>query len=390
MLMQFYILIITKDKSILERFHEEMKRDRISVAMISRGFIDYLVGLTNALGAICDIHLYLTHKDIRHRHLFDSDKVNIRHIGGPSVKNIPLNIGYILRLIRDLKRLRPMIIHFQSGVLWELFLLHAIQDIPSIMTVHDVIRHPDSRGWKGLTPSMMSYGPVRVDKVIVHGNALKKLAAGEYEISPDKIAVIPHGIIERYGVREGRKEVRRNNILFFGNIDVYKGLEILVDSLKLIRALGLQVNTIVAGNCPRPEIFQALFGGAQDVELRMWYQSEEEVRALFEWADVLVLPYIEASQSGVLQIGFANGIPSVVTDVGSLSEVVVDGETGLVVPPRNPEKLAKAIVRILTDYSLREKIIRNMRAMREGCLSWQRIAEQTVEIYRNILGFNSP
>ena len=115
------------------------------------------------------------------------------------------------------------------------------------------------------------------------------------------------------------------------------------------------------------------------------YIPNEEVAELFQKAAIVVLPYIEASQSGILNIAYAFATPVVVTKVGALPEVVDDGETGLIVPPSDPEALAKAVVTILSDDKLRNEMGKNALKKAETDLSWDRIARTTVETYREAL-----
>src|SRR5512146_668340 len=82
---------------------------------------------------------------------------------------------------------------------------------------------------------------------------------------------------------------------------------------------------------------------------------DEQRAELFRNASVVVLPYIEASQSGVVPLAYQYGKPVVATHVGGLPEAVENGRTGLVVPPRDERALASAILRLLGDAELRQR-----------------------------------
>ncbi len=99
--------------------------------------------------------------------------------------------------------------------------------------------------------------------------------------------------------------------------------------------------------------------------------TNEAIGPYFDLADVVVLPYISATQSGVVQLAFGFGKPVITTRVGGLQEVVRDGYNGLVVPPQNEEALAEAIVRYLSEDlgpQMSERIIHDRDA---GSFSWQ-------------------
>jgi len=174
-------------------------------------------------------------------------------------------------------------------------------------------------------------------------------------------------------------------VLFFGRIDRYKGLEYLVEAEKLLRPQFPRLSVIVAGAIKRPAYCDSLRGDSPGITFRLGYQSPEHVEQLFRWADVVTLPYLEASQSGVLQIAVAFGVPVVATSVGAIPEAITDRVNGLLVPPRDPESLARAIAELLTDTQTRSRVIDSLRAEREGRFSWSVIASKTMEIYRAVL-----
>jgi len=90
-------------------------------------------------------------------------------------------------------------------------------------------------------------------------------------------------------------------------------------------------------------------GGAPGVRLMEGYLADDEVEALFKAADVVVLPYRSATQSGVTHVAYALGVPVIITDVGGLGETVEAERTGLVVPPGDPSALADAVVRFFAE-----------------------------------------
>jgi glycosyltransferase involved in cell wall biosynthesis len=121
------------------------------------------------------------------------------------------------------------------------------------------------------------------------------------------------------------------------------------------------------------------------VELRNRFIPDEETAQLFLDADVVVLPYIEASQSGVIAISREFGLPVVATGVGGLPEAVRDGETGLIVPTRDPAALAQAILRLAREEPLRRRL--GAAAQRYGTREFGRAAtgRRVSRVYEQVL-----
>lgn len=137
-------------------------------------------------------------------------------------------------------------------------------------------------------------------------------------------------------------------ILFFGFVRRYKGLRYLLEGMPHVLNR-VPVRLLIVGEFweeeqPYIEAIDRL-GIRQHVSVVNAYVPNEEVGLYFAAANVVVLPYLEATQSGVLQMAYAFGKPVIVTSAGGLAEVVRDGETGLVVPPKDSSALAEAILR---------------------------------------------
>jgi glycosyltransferase involved in cell wall biosynthesis len=120
------------------------------------------------------------------------------------------------------------------------------------------------------------------------------------------------------------------------------------------------------------------FGAESAITFVNRYVPNEELKRYFDLADVVVLPYVSATQSAVVQLAFGFGKPVITTRVGGLHEVVKDGETGLIVPPQDSAALAAAIVRYLSE-GLDEELERNVRRTAEAqTYSWQQLVS-TIE-----------
>jgi glycosyltransferase involved in cell wall biosynthesis len=168
--------------------------------------------------------------------------------------------------------------------------------------------------------------------------------------------------------------------VFFGYVRRYKGLDLLLEAWPLVRARR-PVTLLAAGDFyedPVPYRLQAAAAGEGAVRLMEGYLPDPEVEALFRAADVVVLPYRSATQSGVTHVAYALGVPVITTNVGGLAETVLPGQSGLVVPPGDPAALAAAIVSFFAD-GLAPRLRAGVQAM-QRTHSWETLAERTVEL----------
>jgi glycosyltransferase involved in cell wall biosynthesis len=146
-------------------------------------------------------------------------------------------------------------------------------------------------------------------------------------------------------------------ILFFGYIRAYKGLDVLIKAFGTVRKRLHDAVLLIVGESYEPiERYRSLIRET-DIEsgtvLVDRFVANEEVASFYESCDVVVLPYREATQSGILNIAYGCLKPVIVTRVGGLTEFVDDEKTGLIVPPESPDALADAIVRF---FDLRERV----------------------------------
>ena len=170
-------------------------------------------------------------------------------------------------------------------------------------------------------------------------------------------------------------------VLFFGYVRHYKGLDVLLAAWPAVRARR-RATLVVAGEFyedPAPYRAKvAAAGGPPGVRLLDHYLPDEEVEAVFKAADVVVLPYRSATQSGVTHVAYALGVPVITTDVGGLAETVRAGETGLVVPPDDPAALAEAVVAFF-ERAMGPALRRGVEALRAGH-SWDALADATISL----------
>ena len=205
----------------------------------------------------------------------------------------------------------------------------------------------------------------------------------------DRIVTSPHPVYD-FGVpgraRRTQDEARAalglpaaaRVVLCFGFIKPYKGVVHLIDAAApLQREFGDGVRVLIVGDIygdPQPYRDRIAASPARGIiELVDGFVPDDTVEDYFVAADLVVLPYVSATQSGIVQIAYNYERPVVTTDVGGLPEVVRDGETGYVVPPADPQALAAAVTRFFRED--RAADFAAAVAREKAKYSWDRMAE---------------
>jgi glycosyltransferase involved in cell wall biosynthesis len=183
---------------------------------------------------------------------------------------------------------------------------------------------------------------------------------------------------------EARRELNPSGkkvLLFFGFVRPYKGVDYLIRAMPHVLAQ-IEAHLLIVGEFWTPESrYRALIedlGLTDSVTIVNRYVPNEEVPTYFAGADLVVLPYLEATQSAVIPIAYGFEKPVVTTTVGGLTEAVSDGETGLLVPPGDSEALAEAIIRYFRE-DLKAHLSANIRDQRER-FSWDRLVDLIEEL----------
>jgi glycosyltransferase involved in cell wall biosynthesis len=175
-------------------------------------------------------------------------------------------------------------------------------------------------------------------------------------------------------------------VLFFGRIWEYKGLEFLIRAEPLITAEVPDARIVIAGHGEDFARYRQIMIHPDRFTVYNEFIPEERSTELFQQASVVVLPYVEATQSGVISLAYEFMKPVVATTVGGLPEIVEDGRTGYLVPPRDEHALAAAIVRLLRNKPLRRLLGQNAKRKLDAECGPSVIAQQTFDVYTRALG----
>lgn len=216
-----------------------------------------------------------------------------------------------------------------------------------LVVVHDAVGHPGDR--TGVATRWLLRETRAADVVVTLSDAVAAQLASGGQVERERIVVEPHPLLAYPRVtRLPRSHPLR--ILFLGRIMAYKGLPLLVDAITILRERGVAVELGVVGEGDLNGLGPRLASLGATIENR-WI-DHAEVGSVLARYDVVALPYVEASQSGVALTAFGGGMPVVATPVGGLRKQIRDGVDGLIASAATPEAFADALARIATDPQL--------------------------------------
>lgn len=228
--------------------------------------------------------------------------------------------------------------------------------------------------------------------VIVHAAFSQARILEQGWVAPERIHLIPHGVLSYYrSLAPAQPPVagEQQVVLFFGSIEAYKGLDILVEAFALLPGdLRNSTRLLIAGKPgidmePIRERARAL-GIDHMIQWELRYLHEEEIPQLFDQASLVALPYTDIDQSGVMMTALAFGTPVVASRVGGFGETITDGVHGRLTPPGDIPALAGALEGVLRDKAKQEAMRAAIRELSRGPLSWTSIARKTLEVYSHL------
>jgi len=320
-------------------------------------------------------------------------------------------LSYYSKLVRYAATAKPKIFH----ILWNNKFLHFDRTLLTyyyklsgkkvVLTVHNVNTAKRDNKDSAFNRFTLRIQYRLADHLFVHTEKMKQELIDEFSVQAGRISVIPLGINNfapqtdlapaeakrRLGIRTDEKA-----ILFFGRITPYKGLEILVEAFQKSLPSTDNYRLMIAG---RPEeateagywfpIREALGEDVQKgrVLLRAEHIPDGETELYFKAADVLVLPYRDIYQSGILFLGYSFGLPALAANVGSLKNEMIEGRTGFLFKPEDSGDLAKAIEKyfasdLYRDLSGHRQEIQGY--ARQGH-DWNIVGQTTIGVYDGLL-----
>lgn len=247
------------------------------------------------------------------------------------------------------------------------------------------------------------------DHIFVHTEKMKSELGDDFGIPAESVTVIPFGInnsvpnSELTSAQAKHKlglDADSKTILFYGAIRPYKGLEHLVAAFQRVAPKDSTCRLLIAGEVKKgaeqylqdiqKTIDEDRFCRTQTVQ-RIEFIPDAETEVYFKAADVLVLPYSEIFQSGVLFLAYSFGLPVIAADIGSFHEDILPGETGFLCKSVRAEDFAETIERYFASDLYKSLASRrpHIQAFTEKRNSWRTVADATCAVYERLLGISA-
>jgi starch synthase len=293
---------------------------------------------------------------------------------------------------------KPAVIHFTclfTGAA-EMIRYFKKNNIAVFCTIHDPVPHQENKSlWSKIyTWYFRTFIIPRIlrlaNGIHVHSKIHLALLEQNFRHLVKSFYVVQHGgglpkeIANGTSIPSEMKDIlidKDNTALFFGRIEPYKGLNILIESMKVIIKSFPEFKLLIAGSGELPLIPDSL---KKNLIVINRFINDDEIKYIFESSSFLVLPYLSATQTGVIPIASSFRIPTIVSNVGALPELMDNNITGFVVESGNYLQLAEKMIWMISNPYAKTNMGKNSYEFMIRNFSWEAIAENHMNSYKKL------
>lgn len=348
------------------------------ISVIAPHFQEYSLLFANALSRHAPVRLFIDLKRLQSefggRHMPVAPNVTIQHVGLNSILDA---LRILFGMIRS--RSNELFIQEASGLLKSIICACVVTVARPfckiILTVHDPVPHSGrDAAIAGRLDRFRRYVRGRAHVVLVHGRFCYDEYIANHNFPGQKVHITEHGIILSDGESTDAPPAPFS-VLFFGRMEEYKGVDVLCEATEILKDENIDFRLRIAGRGPEIDRFQQRYERIPGVEvLNTFVPAKGLVESIMD-ADCIVLPYLSATQSGVLAGAFANGRFVIASRVGGIPDIVTHMEDGILVPPNDPRALADALKLAASDRELRQRLKAGARRTTDTRLRWDVIVD---------------
>ena len=295
------------------------------------------------------------------------------------------NLSLHRQLARTLNQKKYEVVHLNGYRGSQMFLYAYLRNVARVWTIHDPILHSGEDKWQ----TRVGYSLYRFfnAQFILHNQQQLPTFSEKYSIQAPRCHYVPLGPYEVFTLFEPNPTPppEPQTVLFYGRISPYKGVEYLIRAAQQARPQLPHLKVIIAGK-PTYSFDTEAIEQDDTFEFLNGYVPNHRLAQLIRMSALIVCPYTDATQSGVIMTAYAFHKPVIATSVGGIPEMVEDGVTGALIPPRDADALAQALVVLLQNPSSVQQMQTNLEELNgSGRLAWDRIAQATQSVYQQAI-----
>jgi len=294
-------------------------------------------------------------------------------------------------LLKVASSFSPDVFHMhQSGEVESLAMILRLIRLPLIVTLHDIFPHPGNDSKIKMRRRLIGkFQSNCADVILIHGESLQQLLKATQPSLAKKSLIIPHGTLSLFKYWENEPvEKEPLTCLFFGRMEKYRGLDNLLTISDILRESLPNIRIIVAGKGTELTKLKEQFKKSGVFEIHDSFIPDTKVNIFFRRASLLLLPYHEASQSGIAHMAISFGLPIVATNVGAIPELIMDGVHGKIVDKQDMTKFADEVRFLLMDNTRLLAMSKACKALADE-LDFSRLANRYVASYERAIGIKS-
>ena len=292
----------------------------------------------------------------------------------------PVNLLLVVRLVIHFMMQKPDVIHLTTPPCLTQKLLYLIKN-KLVLTVHDPFRHSGFTNKMAERDRRMAFK--YIPKLVLLNNRQSSSFASYYDVPQNHIFINKLGMYSSILYVDPLPfQIDRPFILFFGQIVEYKGVEYLLEAMKIVHSHYPELMLVVAGG-GKYYFDMEPYKNLDYVKIINRYIGTRELAGMLRACEFGVCPYKDATQSGVVQTAFTLGVPMVVTNVGALAVAVQHNITGLVVKPCDANDLANGIMDLYSNKEKRNTMRTHIKEIWMKDMGWETIADDYLKCYEN-------
>ncbi len=290
------------------------------------------------------------------------------------------SIKLFFKIKSFIKEQKPDIIHYNDFANLGIF-SSLLNKNKKLITVHDPIPHLGDDIFMNKLKRSINFS--LINKYILLNKKQEQAFKIRYKISDSNVYFSALSVFDYYSENhQFKRKTDLKQIIFFGRLSPYKGIDILLKSFKEVQKTFPDSKLVIAGKGN----FDFSIFDLTNVEVINRYLESDELIKLINESSFVVCPYIEATQSGVIMTSYSLKKPVIATNVGGLPEMVEHSITGLLCEPNNIDSLSKSIIKLLKEPELIYDYAHNIEKIYfdKGERSWDKITNDLVSIYKQL------